>query len=374
MFGPNRNRTARRQTTGCRRLAAALGPGIREEANTISITSWQVSRISIFTIRRFVGHNWRTCASGWTWVSMASGSTPSTFTFTIGGSATIHLCGKEIVQRLAWGLTIHTATRSMCTTIRNRRTSFFYASCARCFDEYPDRTSIGEVFADDSIGVMAEYTCGNDKLHMAYTFELLGELPNPGLVRSVIAGVEAGIGDGWPCWALSNHDVERCVTRWGQGTAEPDRFALIVLALLFSLRGSVTLYQGEELGAAASRRAIFEDAGPVRPVVLASIQRTRRMPNANGLGRHRSRRIQARRNPGCPLMSGIGRNRLVAKRRTRTAFYAQRANFLRWRKRQPALLTGEINAVERYGRAVVLVAPQRPTDGARGLEYHGRTL
>ena len=70
----------------------------------------------------------------------------------------------------------------------------------------------------------------------------------PDRIRSVIAEVESRIGDGWPCWALSNHDVERCVTRWGSGVSDPDRFALVLIALLASLRGSVTLYQGEELG------------------------------------------------------------------------------------------------------------------------------
>lgn len=115
-------------------------------------------------------------------------------------------------------------------------------------DRYGGRTTIGEVFADDAVGVMSEYTSGNDKLHMAYTFALLGEKSNPDYIRSVISDVESRLGDGWPCWALSNHDVARCVTRWGKAGTEPKEFARILIALLLSLRGSVTLYQGEELG------------------------------------------------------------------------------------------------------------------------------
>jgi alpha-glucosidase len=53
--------------------------------------------------------------------------------------------------------------------------------------------------------------------------------------------------EGWPCWAVSNHDVQRAVTRWGQGDASPGLAAQLV-ALVCSLRGSVCLYQGEELG------------------------------------------------------------------------------------------------------------------------------
>ena len=124
----------------------------------------------------------------------------------------------------------------------------FLSELRAVLDEYQNRTSVGEVFADDSIGVMGDYTSGNHKLHMAYTFELLGEQSRPEFIRSVIADVEARIGDGWPCWALSNHDVERCVTRWGGAVARPARFAQVAIALLLSLRGSATLYQGEELG------------------------------------------------------------------------------------------------------------------------------
>ena len=51
---------------------------------------------------------------------------------------------------------------------------------------------------------------------------------------------------GWPCWAISNHDVMRAVSRWGG--ASDDAFAAQLVALVCSLRGSVCLYQGEELG------------------------------------------------------------------------------------------------------------------------------
>ena len=48
--------------------------------------------------------------------------------------------------------------------------------------------------------------------------------------------------DHWPCVAFSNHDVIRTVTRFGEGSAK------VTLALLCALRGTVLLFQGEELG------------------------------------------------------------------------------------------------------------------------------
>ncbi len=53
---------------------------------------------------------------------------------------------------------------------------------------------------------------------------------------------------GWPCWAFSNHDVRRVVTRWGGEQPSNSICANQLIALLCSLRGSVCLYQGEELG------------------------------------------------------------------------------------------------------------------------------
>src|SRR5574337_730477 len=53
--------------------------------------------------------------------------------------------------------------------------------------------------------------------------------------------------EGWPCWAISNHDVERVLSRWGNGDAST-QLANLFTAIVCSLRGSVCIYQGEELG------------------------------------------------------------------------------------------------------------------------------
>jgi alpha-glucosidase len=53
----------------------------------------------------------------------------------------------------------------------------------------------------------------------------------------------------WPCWTISNHDVERVVSRWGRSASSPHT-ATQLTALLAALRGSVCFFQGEELGLA----------------------------------------------------------------------------------------------------------------------------
>ncbi|MDP3842617.1 MAG: alpha glucosidase [Oxalobacteraceae bacterium] len=114
-------------------------------------------------------------------------------------------------------------------------------------DEYPGITTVGEVSADDSLDVMAEYTNGGDKLHTAYSFDLLSEACSAPHLHRILANFEQRVSDGWACWAISNHDVVRVATRWGGNQATPQALKLYA-ALQLSLRGSPCIYQGDELG------------------------------------------------------------------------------------------------------------------------------
>jgi alpha-glucosidase len=123
----------------------------------------------------------------------------------------------------------------------------FLQRLRRLLDQYPNTTTVGEVGCDFSLETMAAYTQGNDKLHMCYSFDLLTHDPSMNHIRETMETIEAGLGDGWPCWSIGNHDVERVATRWGKNhdTAAKSK---IYMAMLLTLRGSVCLYQGEELG------------------------------------------------------------------------------------------------------------------------------
>jgi alpha-glucosidase len=113
-------------------------------------------------------------------------------------------------------------------------------------DRYPDAASLGEISSEDSLATTAEYVNGR-RLHMGYSFELLTDEFSAAYIRGTIENLETQMVDGWPCWAISNHDVERAITRWG-GAGATQAFAKQLVALVCSLRGSVCLYQGEELG------------------------------------------------------------------------------------------------------------------------------
>jgi alpha-glucosidase len=117
-------------------------------------------------------------------------------------------------------------------------------------DRYPDAAALGEISSEDSLATMAEYVTPA-RLHMGYSFELLTDDCSAAYVRGTVERLEAQMVDGWPCWAISNHDVRRAVTRWGGAGTDvqaDDALARQLVALVCSLRGSVCLYQGEELG------------------------------------------------------------------------------------------------------------------------------
>lgn len=116
-------------------------------------------------------------------------------------------------------------------------------------DEYDARTMVGEVGdSHHSIDLMGEYTSGNNRLHMAYSFEMLGPDFSPAHFRSRIEAFFKGAPEGWPCWAFSNHDVPRHVGRWLDNAKDQDALAKQAAALLFGFEGSICMYQGEELG------------------------------------------------------------------------------------------------------------------------------
>lgn len=115
-------------------------------------------------------------------------------------------------------------------------------------DRYEGRAMVGEVGdSHHAIELMGQYTSSN-RLHMAYSFEMLGPNFSPEHFRERLENFFNGAPEGWPCWAFSNHDVPRHVGRWMKQAVDQDALAKQAAALLLSFEGSICLYQGEELG------------------------------------------------------------------------------------------------------------------------------
>ena len=123
------------------------------------------------------------------------------------------------------------------------QTLAFVARLRRVLDDY-GALGLGEIFDDAPLERQREYTDGAERLHTAYSFFLLeAEAATPALFAEALRSWEGAAG--WPAWSLGNHDAVRFPTRFD---AEDPARVKQLLALLFCLRGTPMLYQGEELG------------------------------------------------------------------------------------------------------------------------------
>ena len=210
-------------------------------------------------------------------------------------------------------------------------------------DRYPDATTLGEISSEDSLATMAEY-CNEQRLHMGYSFELLTNDFSVAYIRGTVERLEAAMTEGWPCWAISNHDVQRAMTRWG-GPDASDAFAAQMVAMVCSLRGSVCLYQGEELGlpeADVPYEALQDPYGKTF------------WPNFKGRDGCRTPMpwndtAQAGFSDGKPWLpippEHVERNVALQDADAHSVLNAARS-FLRWRKTQPALRQGSIRFID----------------------------
>ncbi|MGR4868833.1 alpha-glucosidase [Variovorax sp. LARHSF232] len=109
---------------------------------------------------------------------------------------------------------------------------------------------LGEVGDENAPPVMARYTERGKRLHLAYSFSLLTSEHSAGHLCTQVQALDEALATtgGWACWAVSNHDVPRVASRWNAGGLADPRRDKMWLALLLSLRGSASIYQGEELG------------------------------------------------------------------------------------------------------------------------------
>ena len=113
-------------------------------------------------------------------------------------------------------------------------------------DSYGDRFTLAEVGGDHALGEMQAFTAGEQRLNSAYGFDFLyaGQLTPELVARAMKDWPESA---GWPTWAFENHDAPRAVSRWVDETHR-EAFARTKMLLLCALRGSIIIYQGEELG------------------------------------------------------------------------------------------------------------------------------
>lgn len=116
------------------------------------------------------------------------------------------------------------------------------AEMRRVVDEFDDRVLIGEIYLPFD-RLVAYYGSDLSGAHLPFNFALLSAPWNAFAIGELIARYEAALPLGaWPNWVLGNHDRPRVASRVGMAQAR------VAAMLLLTLRGTPTLYYGDEIG------------------------------------------------------------------------------------------------------------------------------
>jgi alpha-glucosidase len=226
-------------------------------------------------------------------------------------------------------------------------------------DQYPNTTMVGEIGDDDGLARVAEYTQGGDKLHMAYCFDLLGEAHSAPYLHGVLQRFQALSKGGWPCWALSNHDVVPVATRWGG--AEPSAAKLrLAAALQLSLRGSVCIYQGDELGLPEAVIELAQLQDPYGITMWPEFKgrdgcRTPMPWNGDSPHAGFSPQLREGTQPWLPVSSSHVNKSVQQQNSSADSLLGFYTHLLHWRKRQPALVNGDMTLLAGHPQVLAYV-------------------
>jgi alpha-glucosidase len=121
-----------------------------------------------------------------------------------------------------------------------------YRSFRAMLDAYPgDRVSIGELHHPDFDRWAEYYGERQDEIHVPFNFHVINSPWRADAVRRAVEGVQGALPAGaWASWVLGNHDQPRFASPDRAGRAQ----AKVGMLLLLTLRGTPTIYYGEEIG------------------------------------------------------------------------------------------------------------------------------
>jgi alpha-glucosidase len=144
----------------------------------------------------------------------------------------------------AWHALMSPARRLLRThTIDHLETHDAIAKMRLAVGEYGgDKLLIGEAYLPID-RLVAYYGADLRGFHLPFNFHLLSTPWNPTAIAALVEAYESKLPPGgWPNWVLGNHDRSRLATRVGRDQAR------VAAMLLLTLRGTPTIYQGDEIG------------------------------------------------------------------------------------------------------------------------------
>jgi alpha-glucosidase len=121
-----------------------------------------------------------------------------------------------------------------------------YRSFRALLDAYPgERVSIGELHNPDFDIWARYYGERQDEIHVPFNFHVINSPWTADGVRHAVEGVEGALPAGaWASWVLGNHDQPRFASPERAGRDQ----AKVGMLMLLTLRGTPTIYYGDEIG------------------------------------------------------------------------------------------------------------------------------
>jgi alpha-glucosidase len=109
-------------------------------------------------------------------------------------------------------------------------------------EEYEDRVLIGEIYLPIE-RLVAYYGPDLSGVHLPFNFQLIHAAWRAREIAALVKEYEDALPEGgWPNWVLGNHDQPRIAARVGNAQAR------VAGMLLLTLRGTPTMYYGDEIG------------------------------------------------------------------------------------------------------------------------------
>jgi alpha-glucosidase len=220
------------------------------------------------------------------------------------------------------------------------------AEMRRVAEEFPDRVLIGEIYLPLE-RLVAYYGRDLAGMHLPFNFSLLSTSWDAASIARLIAEYEAALpAGGWPNWVLGNHDRPRIASRVGPNQAR------IAALLLLTLRGTPTIYYGDEI--AMKEAAIARDQ--VRDPLGKNV-------SGRSLGRDGCRTPMqwdgtthagfSTGNPWLPLGGTFDKDSTADQRRDKTSILHLYRRLIDLRRKRAALLFGSYGTVLADGNLLV---------------------
>jgi alpha-glucosidase len=255
------------------------------------------------------------------------------------------------------------------------------AEMRRVADEFSDRLLIGEIYLPVE-RLVAYYGRDLSGVHLPFNFSLLSTSWCAPAIAELVSEYEAALpAGGWPNWVLGNHDRPRIASRVGPHQAR------IAAMLLLTLRGTPTIYYGDEIAMKDVTIAPTQVRDPLE----------KNIPG-RGLGRDGCRTPMrwdstthagfSAVEPWLPLGDALDQHSVVSQRGDNTSMFQLYRRLMDLRRKRPALSLGSYGSVRadqnllvftrQHGRERLLVALNFAAEAAAASvtsnEWVGRLL